>query len=268
MIFDNSLEHRSKVFNQYWYAREFFRRAHEFRDISQLETQKNDLADDQYRLRTLAKYFNTIKHSTGRLEYIQDQLIGIYDQSLTGKGFEGLKGNYLNKLASIPIFSPRQVYLSYLFVRAICPEGYLDESRWGYDCFFEIPAIFEIKRPKISLKANENLNISFIDRCFKGWKRRIDIKKAYFMKKHLEQKAISFIILKNYFVERSYRRHIVCEFKRNTFKKHMSDLFLSWRDVITSSKRLRLTYETYSQNKEYETKLGYFQKMMSIFLNF
>lgn len=207
-IFDKSLENRVEVFSKYYCAKEFFRRVYDYKHTEDLRNQKLAIADDHYRLRTLTKNFNILKESTGRLNYIEEQLITIYQQSLVGKAYEALRNYYVEKSASIPLYSPYQVFLSYGFIKAICPDEYFEEPGWQQEPFFEIPTIFEIKRPKISIKANENLNWVFIERCFKGWKRLVDLKKTFVMKRELEKKAISFIILKNYFIDKSYRRHI------------------------------------------------------------
>ena len=39
-------------------------------------------------------------------------------------------------------------------------------------------SIFEIKRSKVSNRANENLNWAYIERSFKGWRRLVDTKKT------------------------------------------------------------------------------------------
>lgn len=50
-IFDQSLENRVEIFNKYHCAKEFFRRAIEYKNIKNLERDKNNLASEQYKLR-------------------------------------------------------------------------------------------------------------------------------------------------------------------------------------------------------------------------
>lgn len=109
-VFDNNLKTRVEMFNKYYCAKEFFRRAQVYRTKVRQWKEKRILADEQFRARNLLKYFSILKETSGRLGYIEDQLISIYEQSLCGRAYESLKNYLIDKTDKIPIFSPYQVF--------------------------------------------------------------------------------------------------------------------------------------------------------------
>lgn len=64
------------------------------------------------------------------------------------------------------------------------------------------------------------------------------MKKTFILKKQLEKKAISFIILKNYFVDKSYKRHVLTEFNKSAQKKTLGQVFIGWKSTIDKLKTL------------------------------
>lgn len=127
---ERNLEKRSNYFFSYWGAREFFKRAFAYVEIKKEQRLKQELADTHYQQMMIKKCFYSLVNGYYQTRMVNEHVDMLYFNKLQAKAFNSLQLHSSNQLSKIPLYSPRQIYLTHKFISILdFDQTVLEENR-------------------------------------------------------------------------------------------------------------------------------------------